>query len=529
MLRRFPLHTLLLAIFPVLFLYVHNLELYSPHVLPLPLVASIAFAAVLWALFRVIARDAARASVLASFTLILFFSYGHLYALLAKLKIDLGFVALGPHRTLFLVFGLGWLIVLAAVLRAKQPPRVLGSVLNTVAVALVAFSLLNLGVRSLSGRGGEQREGSALDAALARAPGVPPGAAALGPPPDVYYIILDGYARADVLRDIYGLDNAPFLSDLRARGFRVLDGARANYMQTSLSLASSLNLDTLDDLARRPGPESADRRPLLNRIQHSRVRRFLETRGYTSVAFASGYWTTEMRSADIYLSPAFTLDEFQSTLVGTTPLPAVLRILGRTSQQRWHRQRIRFAFDRLARLRESVPEVPPDRPVFVFAHIVCPHPPFVFEADGSDAPPMPFYTMADGSDLIGAHGIDREQYVERYRAQIEYVNHLLHGTLDGLTRRPAIIVVQGDHGPGSRLLWEDPAGSDARERLSILCACRFPDGDSTRLRDDLTPVNLWRTILNQYFGTDLPLLPDRSWFSTSLRPYCFVDVTERVP
>jgi hypothetical protein len=529
MLRRFPWHTLLLALFPALFLYVHNLELYSPRVLPLPLIASLLGAAVLAVAFRLLLRDWTRAWVLASITLVLFFSYGHLYTLLAKIKIDLGFVALGPNRVLFLVFGLGWLAVLYAVRRAKAPPRELAPVLNTVAIALVAFSLLNLGMRSLAGRGGEAREATPLDAELARAPRVPPAATTLGVLPDVYYIILDGYARDDVLRETYGLDNAPLLEDLRAHGFFVLDRARANYMQTSLSLASSLNLDLLDDLARRPGPESDNRRPLLRRIQYSRLRRFLEDRGYISVAFASGYWTTEVRSADVYLSPAFSLDEFQSTLVGTTPLPAVLKVLGRASQQRWHRQRIRFAFDRLADLRGSTPQVPRDRPVFVFAHIVAPHPPFVFEADGSDAASMPFYTMADGSDLIGPQGIPREQYVERYRAQIEYVNHLLRGALDGLTRRPAIIVIQSDHGPGSGLLWEDPAGSDAHERLSILCAYRLPEEGATPLRDGLTPVNVWRTILNRYFGTELPRQGDPSYFSTSRRPYRFVDVTSRVP
>ena len=37
--------------------------------------------------------------------------------------------------------------------------------------------------------------------------------------PDVYYVILDGYARADALATHYGFDNEPFLSALRDRGF----------------------------------------------------------------------------------------------------------------------------------------------------------------------------------------------------------------------------------------------------------------------------------------------------------------------
>jgi hypothetical protein len=529
--RRFPLHTPLLAVFPVLFLYVHNLELYSPRVLPLPLLAALALAGALWLLFRAITRDATRASVLASLTLVLFFSYGHLYQLLGRVRLDLGLVTLGPHRALFVVFGVAWLAILVAVRRARRPPQTLAAVLNTVAIALVAFSLLQLPARALRGRGAGGDAPDPLDRALAGAPAAPP----LGELPDLYYIILDGYARGDVLAERYGLDNAPLLDDLRARGFYVADRARANYMQTALSLASSLSLELLDDLAQRVGPDSGDRRPLLARIQRSHLARFLAGRGYVTVALASGYWKTEIRGAEVYLSPGFSLDEFQNTLIGTTPLPAVLKVVGRASQQRWHRDRVRFAFDLLGRLRSATPQIPRDRPAFVFAHIVCPHPPFVFDADGREAPPAPFFTMADGNDLIQPRGLAREDYVARYRAQIQHVNTLLRGTLDRLAPRggpaagrPAIVILQSDHGPGAGLLWEDAAGSDARERLGILAACRFPDGDSAGLAPDLTPVNLMRLVLDRTFGTRLGPLPDRSWFATSSRPYRFVDVTERV-
>ena len=240
-------------------------------------------------------------------------------------------------------------------------------------------------------------------------------------------------------------------------------------MQTSLSLASSLNLEPLDALAARLGPASDNRNPLMRRIQHSALARFLARQGYATVAFASGYWTTEIRAADVYLSPGFSLDEFQSALLGTTPLPAVLKVLGRGAQAAWHRDRVRFAFDRLGRLRESLRGARgfrPEAPQFVFAHIVAPHPPFVFAADCGDGPAAPFYTMADGSDLIGPEGISRAQYVARYRDQIACVNAMLRRMLDALVPRPgagaaaggrpAIVILQSDHGPGSRLLWEDP-------------------------------------------------------------------------
>jgi hypothetical protein len=39
--------------------------------------------------------------------------------------------------------------------------------------------------------------------------------------PDVYYIILDGYGRQDVLQREYGFDNSEFINALQSRAFYV--------------------------------------------------------------------------------------------------------------------------------------------------------------------------------------------------------------------------------------------------------------------------------------------------------------------
>jgi hypothetical protein len=67
-----------------------------------------------------------------------------------------------------------------------------------------------------------------------------------GRPPDVYFLVVDGYARQDTLSKVYGLDNSPFLGFLRDHGFYVADAARSNYAQTGLSFSSSLNMNYLD-------------------------------------------------------------------------------------------------------------------------------------------------------------------------------------------------------------------------------------------------------------------------------------------
>jgi hypothetical protein len=79
----------------------------------------------------------------------------------------------------------------------------------------------------------------------------------VGQMPDVYYIILDGYARGDVLEELYSFDNSDFIAALQARGFYVAEASQANYPQTAFSLASSLNMAYIP--RRAPAPSAAFR------------------------------------------------------------------------------------------------------------------------------------------------------------------------------------------------------------------------------------------------------------------------------
>ena len=67
-------------------------------------------------------------------------------------------------------------------------------------------------------------------------------------PFDIYYIVLDGYARGDILKEIYAYDNQPFLTQLEELGFYVADSSYANYNQTRLSIPSALNMAYMQDL-----------------------------------------------------------------------------------------------------------------------------------------------------------------------------------------------------------------------------------------------------------------------------------------
>jgi hypothetical protein len=60
--------------------------------------------------------------------------------------------------------------------------------------------------------------------------------------PDVLFVLLDGYARDDVLDELYGFENAVFLGDLERMGFETNKSASANYDRTYASVASVMDL-----------------------------------------------------------------------------------------------------------------------------------------------------------------------------------------------------------------------------------------------------------------------------------------------
>ena len=63
--------------------------------------------------------------------------------------------------------------------------------------------------------------------------------------------------------------------------------------------------------------------------------------------------------------------------------------------------------------------------------------------------------------------------------------------------------------------------------MAILNAYYFPDQNYKNLYQRITPVNTFRLIRKQYFGQDIDLLPDRSYFSDNKKNmYKSSDITE---
>jgi hypothetical protein len=150
----------------------------------------------------------------------------------------------------------------------------------------------------------------------------------------------------------------------------------------------------------------------------------------------------------------------------------------------------------------------------VFAHIVVPHPPFVFDAEGRVTDQRYPFSFADGDMFQGTS----DEYIQGYSDQVTFLNDSLLSWIKVLQSESSsmpIILLQGDHGPRSTVVWRSPSEDAMREGTAILNAYYLPGIDYPDLYDDVSPVNTFRIILNEYFNANLKLLPDRTFFMST--------------
>lgn len=519
--RPIALHPFLFALYPAVTLLAVNAVWVPAGEAARAVLLSLAVSLALFTALLIILRDPWKAGLIASLVIIPLLGYGQLYDGLRRA----GLGAIMRHRYLAPAIVMGVALGITATLRSRRDLRPLTQTLNLIAAFSLALPLVSL-LRFQADRLTSPSTVSAQQSI--------PRLAWLGPepPPDIYLIILDAYAREDVLRTVFNYENAPTLEALRDLGFYVADGSRANHAQTSLSLAALLNMDYVPTLLPTAAPKSVNRDPLWHLIQHSRVRTALEGLGYTTVSFATGLQGTELRDAGVFLEPESVqgaiylrgLTPFESMLVDGSGLRALTDLSVALPRffpdseipYELHRERINYTFDEL----QQLPQVP--GPKFVVAHVIAPHPPFVFGPNGESREVEGPFTLGDAGEPVAD-----SEYIGAYRDQIRYVDKRLLETVTAIledSERPPIIIVQADHGPEGK----HASVSYPQERMTILNALYLPDGGHEALYSTFSPVNTFRLILQRYFQGDIELLPDRVLYSEYRTPYNFIDLTDEI-
>lgn len=509
------LYPLLLAAFPVLALFVNNYGEVGWSVVPRPLLISVGMAGLILLFLRVVVKNWAKAALMTAWFMILFFSYGHIRELLLD-----HFDVLGRHRYIGLIsaglLGVGWLIVW----RLKVPAFVntFLSMVSVMAIGIILIEIVwNAGTEAKT-LAIVSRSEQSLKLTLPENP------------PDIYYIILDMYGREDVLKSEFHYDNHDFINLLIEKGFYVASCSRTNYSNTAFSLASSLNFDYLseneinaiapdgsgewDPAGRNGGNQFAG---IL--IRKSALRSNLEKLGYQVVSIKTEWEWLNIKDADLYIDPIYSyfMTNFELQLFRSTYLLVAFdgyyKLWGEPAQTIFTNG-YRAEADRIIRFLNVIGQIPQTKsPKFVFIHIPVPHPPYYFAVDGSDPISDPNLFPEDLSTIT------KEYYYKGYVNQVAFISEKIIPIVDQILNNSIekpIIIIQGDHGPYG----------DASIKTPILNAYYLPKGYDD-LYSSISPVNSFRVIINDYFGANIELMPDRSYFLDNFStPLQFIETNE---
>jgi hypothetical protein len=509
--RHFVLYPFLFGLFIILDLVSRNLDQVDALQIARPSILFMALAAALILAIRSLVKDIHRAAFLTFLIFSFLFAFGHLNYTLQS-AVPSGQVK-WMSWLLLIVWGLALAVAGSRRMWAlfKNPAQVtlFLNVLFLVLLVYPTFTILDY----LFSRPVE---------ATSQPPVTLSADQASQPLPDIYILIVDGYGRQDVLLELYGLDNSPFVRFLEGRGFYVASQSSSNYVQTPLSASATLNFAYFDDW-RGPMNNGRYRQYIAAPVQDNRLFQSLKPLGYSILAFDSGFSFTNLERADVYLSPfSQQITDFESLMLANSPLDVLANTFGwelPSQSYRAHRQRIHYIFKELS----QIPDIP--GPKLVFAHILAPHPPFVFDQDGNPVQPDRPYSIFDATDFKGTP----QEYVQGYGEQLLYTNKLLAKSIDDILSKsptPPIILLQGDHGPGSQFRWYSLDYGCAWERTAILNAYYFPGGRTQMLYPYITPVNSFRAVLDTFFAAQLEMLPDRTYFSNWREPPVMNDITD---
>jgi hypothetical protein len=475
-----------------------------------PLAAISILVCAIWCILAAVFRETQRAALVATVLALATFGY--------FVVADLAAVTGGPAVVAIAYVLIGLCLVVIA--RARKELLILLTVFaNLIVLAATAYQTVVFAEH-------ERRISVQLEAEIPLPlSGLNPRPGAVRP--DIYILDLEGYGRADVLRDYYGFEDR-LVPELESLGFTVAAEAAGNYPQMTQSLAAALNMDYLPPLLRAPESTVTLRRRLGELIAQNRFFAALHAAGYRLTSYESEYAFARPRPVDDRPGPLLRFTNFEYRLYESSTIPRVLELLGLGRgliPLAVHHHQILWTLDHFGS------EPTDGRPALVFAHVLMPHPPFAFEADGRVRNTRIGMAFNDGDQWRTLAQGRKESYEDGYLDGIRFLNARLPALVRrviGRTSRPTIFCILSDHGPASRLRWEDPNPVSIRERHGILFAVRFADGVPPNISQRITPVNAYRILLNHALGTALPLLEDRSYFSTWERLSEYLDVTALV-
>ncbi len=518
--RRYLLmgHFLPIGAYAPIFLYSQNQHRFPAEALVRPVVFVLMLLLLAWGAMSLLVRDCAKAAVFISVQTLFFFSYGYAFDALKQWHGERLLDFLGWHIVLWVFWLLSSAALLFLLLRMRRLPGRAHVFFHCLALVLLSLPILaiarfHLTERTWESTGKVDAFGENwINSLNARVP---------DELPDIYHIVLDAHTRLDVLRDVYGYDAGDLERFLEEEGFHIADKSYSNYNRTYPSLTSMLNFEYVQTLVPDLRENSIDWNLLNEHKGNPRIVRIFKELGYRYVVLQNGWEKEEGEYADTFIGPQHSLrgiyvNEFDNGVLAMTPIPFVFRRFspGLMHFSAFDRERIVWSLQYMTKIHIE------KGPKFVFAHLMSPHRPILFGPNGE--------TIENFPDLEQLRMSDPEKAAEGVRGQTQYLHtHLrkIVGSLKEHSGGRAIILINSDHGE-ALAPYDDEINHVWQQNANLLALYLPPEMDRSQLEDEQSLVNTYRIILNAAFGTELPLLEDRIFYSSGNYRFRFRDYTD---
>jgi hypothetical protein len=491
------LHPILFAAFPVLFLYSQGNNILSFSSFVIPLVLSISVTLIIWLALRLIIKNKTKSALLTTMFVSLSLNIGHL----RNLKV--GFEISDVQLVLVFIF----LIIAISIFLIKTKRKLdnATAIINTVAVVLVLLVLIDIGTYNFEKLNYEESFNFVPNSNL--------GITEKFGSPDVYVLVLDAHANHLVLEKFFDYENKDFVESLKKKGFFVPENyTNTNYPNTELTISSMLNMNYLHNLV----PDDVSDKykiELVNKLSdNNNVMKNFKDLGYTTIGLDSG-WVgarvvniadenfcdhSKQNARVMFLLHENTIlgsiDQIRHTNLVYDTGPGILNKLNQVSEDDDKRQKVLCNFAELSNVSEKFEE-----PIFVYWHIISPHPSWVFDSDGN--PP---------SQIISPTIEDTKKRQSAYLQEMEFVDKKLIEVTDKLileSEVEPIIIILGDH--GTRIVDKQNSEEDNFIiKYGNLLAFYLP-GEIKPSNYETTPVNIFRLIFNSYYNGDYEILENK--------------------
>tara|TARA_B100001540_G_scaffold288966_1_gene284573 strand:- start:244 stop:1860 length:1617 start_codon:yes stop_codon:yes gene_type:complete len=516
------IHPLLFGIIPIIFIFSENIHLLPITELILPIGISFLIIIPLLIIFYKLPRNANSLALILSLLLILFFSYGHIYNLISDSFLSDSEIS--RHRYLLIPFFISGILGSIYFLKSNRIFNNATIITNVIAISVTIIIFTNISMDVADGNifgnpellNNERFFGVGASNSLIfeneNFVNNKQNASKIFQtnPPDIYYIILDEYPSNKILKTFFEFDNNNFTSFLQKNQFHTSENSFSNYPTTIQSLTSSLNMQYLDKLTQSENKNSKNFKLLNQLLSENLVMKKLNEQGY-SIYNIGSLWGP---NGEFKLSNQ-NFCEFKEvnrdSLIKELFHTSIVSYFYEKYFEQLRRDSINCTFDTIVELSQIN-----ENPKFVFAHILLPHAPYIFGPNGENVDSGNIIKSNEIYDLRNAHV-----------NQIKFANNVMMNIIPKLvtSEHDTIVILQSDTGTGFKINWNQPTDNMVIERLGNLNYIHFPNKNYEKF-DDVSPVNTFRIIFNEYFDENFPILEDKMYWSSAEHPYNYKDVTQ---